>query len=402
MSIDLIVIGAGPAGTAAAITASRLGRSVTVVDRATFPRDKICGDGLTAGALRQLDWLGLQPDSVASWKSVADAHIQGPSGARIHLPLPRTGGQFTAIATRLDLDAALVELARKHGVTIVEGAEVTSVIDAGTDEVQVETTKGSLSAPWVIAADGMWSPTRKLLGLAEPGYRGEWHAFRQYVTNVSDRAASEIYVTFEPDFLPGYFWSFPLPDGRANIGFGISREERHTVRDMKWLWPDLLARPHIREWLGPDAEFEGSHRAWPIPCRIGELSTGAGRVMFVGDAAAACDVLTGEGIGQALLSGRLAAEQANSNWGEPPNVQRSYRRAIDRGLVADHKMSHFLTRAVRHRKGVRIALWLCGLTPWTRRNFARWLFEDYPRALLFTPKRWHRQMFTGPGAYRSG
>ena len=65
-------------------------------------------------------------------------------------------------------------------------------------------------------------------------------------------------------------------------------------------------------------------------------------------------------------------------------------------------MSHLLTRAVRHRKGVRIALWLCGLTPWTRRNFARWLFEDYPRALLFTPKRWHRQMFTGPGAYRSG
>jgi len=400
MASDVIVIGAGPAGAAAAIAATRLGRSVTLVDRATFPRDKICGDGLTAGALRQLEWLGLEPATVASWKPVNDVYVQGPKGARVHVPMPETGGQFTAIATRLDLDAALVDLARKAGVTVLEGTDVTGVSDTGSGTIIVETSTGSLSAPWVIAADGMWSPTRKMLGLAEPGYRGEWHAFRQYVSNVSARAASEIFVTFEPDFLPGYFWSFPLPDGRANIGFGISRDESHTVRDMKWLWPDLLSRPHIRAWLGPDAELEGSHRAWPIPCRIGDLSTGAGRVVFVGDAVAACDVMTGEGIGQALLSGRLAATEINTHWADPDAAQSSYRRTIERELVDDHRMSRLLTRALRHRKGVRIALWLCGLTPWTRRNFGRWLFEDYPRALAFTPSRWHRKMFTGPGSFR--
>ena len=76
------------------------------------------------------------------------------------------------------------------------------------------------------------------------------------------------------------------------------------------------------------------------------------------------------------------------------------RSADTRALVADHKMSTLLIRAVRHRKGVRIGLRLAGATAWTRRNFGRWLFEDYPRAMVATPRRWQRGMFSGPGAYR--
>ena len=72
-----------------------------------------------------------------------------------------------------------------------------------------------------------------------------------------------------------------------------------------------------------------------------------------------------------------------------------------RDLVADHKMSMLLVRALRHRKGARTAVRVAGLTPWTRRNFARWLFEDYPRAVIVTPRRWHRKLFTGPGAFRT-
>ena len=129
------------------------------------------------------------------------------------------------------------------------------------------------------------------------------------------------------------------------------------------------------------------------------------RTLFVGDAAAACDRLTGEGIGQALLTGMLAAEAITGGTRagrvDPPGVVTArYRRAVRRALVADHRMSMLLIRAVRHRKGVLAGLRLAGATDWTRRNFARWLFEDYPRALVATPRRWHRGMFTGPGAYR--
>ncbi|MCB1026734.1 MAG: hypothetical protein KDB24_03100, partial [Microthrixaceae bacterium] len=162
--------------------------------------------------------------------------------------------------------------------------------------------------------------------------------------------------------------------------------------DMKQRWPDLLDRPHIRELLGTDAAPESPHRAWPIPARVGDVPLVGDRVMYVGDAAATGDPMTGEGIAQAMVSGRLAAEAVRSGG------TAAYERAARAALLADHRMSVTLTRALSHRKGAQIALALTGTSGWTRRNFARWLFEDYPRALLFTPRRWSRGMFTPPGA----
>ena len=101
---DVLIVGTGPAGCAAAITARRLGLKVTAIDRATFPRDKCCGDGLTTLALRELDSLGLTP-SASSWLTVNDAYIRSPSGRELHLQLPRNRGQYAAIVKRVELDA---------------------------------------------------------------------------------------------------------------------------------------------------------------------------------------------------------------------------------------------------------------------------------------------------------
>lgn len=403
--IDVAVIGAGPAGTAAAITLARAGIDVTVFDKATFPRDKTCGDGLTTLALRQLEQLGLDPADVASWIDVSDCFVTSPSGVSIHLPLPpASDGRFAAVTTRLDLDAALVEVARKEGATVVEGAGLTAAREESNAVVLRIGADGGdereVRARWVVAADGMWSPTRRALGLAEPGYRGEWHAFRQYVGNVGERAATELHVMFEADIVPGYFWSFPLPGRRANIGFGIQRGGKVPVGDMGPLWEDLLARPHIRDLLGPDVTPEAPHRAWPIPARIDTAVTSTPRVLFTGDAVAACDVMTGEGIGQALLTGVRAAESIRDR-AVIGDVATHYHRTVTEELVADHRMSQLLVRALQHRKGARAAIRVAGATPWTRRNFARWLFEDSPRGIAFTPSRWHRGALSGPGAYRS-
>jgi flavin-dependent dehydrogenase len=112
--------------------------------------------------------------------------------------------------------------------------------------------------------------------------------------------------------------------------------------------------------------------------------------------------MTGEGIAQALVTGRLAASAVLTAGPSHPDVAaRRYESAVGRELVADHRMSALLGRAIKHRKGARGAVRIAGATDWTRRNFARWLFEDYPRAALLTPRRWHRGMFTGPGAYAS-
>lgn len=404
---DVLVVGGGPAGAAAAIELARAGRSVTVVDKASFPRDKCCGDGLTTLALRELEHLGFRPDTVDDWYVADGAWIRSPSGREIHVPLPTTG-TYAAIAPRLQLDAAVLDLARTAGARILEQHAASGVAhDATADEhvdLLVTRPDGSparLRGRYVIAADGMWSPVRKSLGLATPGYLGEWHAFRQYVRRVTGPAAERLYVWFEPDLLPGYAWSFPLPHGRANLGFGVLRDGTRRIADMKQLWTDLLERPHIAAALGADAELEDRHTAWPIPARIDRAPLARGRVLLAGDAAAATDVMTGEGIGQALLTGRVAAEALLAAGATRPAVaRRRYEQAVHHHLVADHRMSTLLGRALASERGARGAIKVVAASgDWGRRNFARWMFEDEPRAVVLTPTRWHRRFLTRPGAW---
>jgi menaquinone-9 beta-reductase len=262
--VDVAVVGAGPAGAAAAITAVGLGHSVALLDKAWFPRDKICGDGITTGALRILEELGLGREAVPSWTPVHDVRVVSPSGHVATFPLPEGRGEFAAVMRRSELDAALVDVARAVGAEVWEGAEVVGAEDDG-EAVQLRLADGrTVAAGHVVAADGMWSPIRKLLGTALPGYLGEWHAFRQYFRNVGPEA-SDLWVWFEPDLLPGYAWSFPLPGGGANVGFGIQRGGKLATKEMKALWPDLLARPHIARVLGPDAGRRTATRRGPSP-----------------------------------------------------------------------------------------------------------------------------------------
>jgi len=399
-SIDVLVVGAGPAGMAAAITLAAAGRDVMVVDKATFPRDKCCGDGLTTLGLRELETLGFDPTTVADWQVVDGAVLRAPSGRQVTVPLPSGAGTYAAVAPRLQLDAALVARGAAVGVDVVQGRGFDGTLEQRADHVRVGITDGgTVRATTVIAADGMWSPVRKAAGLTEPGYLGEWHAFRQYVSGVTGPAADHLFVWFDEDFLPGYAWSFPLPGGRANVGFGVLRDGTRHGEDMKLQWAGLLDRAHVRDALGPAAELEGRHTAWPIPARIDRAPLASGRVLLVGDAAMATDVLTGEGIGQALLTGRVAAESIVAG-GDATAVAARYERDVRRHLVADHRMSVALGNVLAHRRGADGAIAVLDHAgAWGRRNFARWMFEDEPRAVALTPRRWHRRFLRRPGAY---
>ncbi|MDY7105021.1 MAG: NAD(P)/FAD-dependent oxidoreductase [Actinomycetota bacterium] len=400
-SSEVLVVGAGPAGTAAAATLARAGVDVTVLDRATFPRDKCCGDGLTADALRRLEELGLDPATVPSWMAVDEVTITAPSGRRRVFPLPDAGGSYAVVARRAELDAALVDLARDAGARVIEGRTCVAVDDAERDTVSVTTDDATVhTARWLVAADGAWSPVRRHLGIAEPGYRGEWYAARQYFVDVGPQAASELHVWFEPELLPGYVWSFPLADGTANVGFGILTRGSIGTGDMAQWWDTLLARPHIRSVLGERARAAGRMRAWPIPARLGAVELTAGRVLFVGDAAAATDPMSGEGIAQALATGTFAAEAIAAEPGAAADVVGArYRRHVERDMGADHALADRLSRLLSARAGAELALTLVGANGWTRRNFARWLFEDYPRAAVMTPRRWRASTFPRRGAF---
>ena len=410
-AVDVLIVGGGPGGAAAAIEGARRGLEVLVVDKATFPRDKCCGDGLTTGALRRLEELGLDPATVPSWQPISDVHLRSPSGRERRFPLPSGKGLFAAVARRSELDAALIDLARSAGAAVAEGHELRALRGAtgpnggsdGDRPVVATVRNGDRSidirARYLLAADGMWSPTRKMLGLDPGDYRGDWHAFRQYFTDVDGRASRDLIVWFEPDLLPGYAWSFPVAGGVANVGFGILREPGRSVQNMKRLWTQLLARPHVVEALGPSARPEAPHRAWPIPARLGRLPVADGRVLFVGDALGAADPMTGEGIGQALETGQAGALAVAESLEDATAAVERYRSELDRGMVRDHDLAARLSGVLASRRGADAAIAIAGLTGWSRRNFARWLFEDYPRAALVTPRRWRRDLFSTPGAF---
>jgi menaquinone-9 beta-reductase len=404
----VVVVGAGPAGVAAAITLARGGRSVRIVDKAVFPRDKCCGDGLTAGCLRRLQTLGLDPRKVASWQDVNDVYVVSTSGRTARFPLPRNQGRFAAVARRMDLDAALVQLARENGVDVQEGIALSGARqDNNGVSLDVTTSQGdaqTLHASYAIGADGMWSTLRKHLagpvtgGPTDP-YLGEWHAYRQYFTNVHTPESRDLWVWFEPDLLPGYAWCFPLPDGTVNFGFGIERNADVATKTMKATWASLIERPHIKRVMGDHAQPEGSPKAWPIPCGITHATLSAGRALFVGDAALAGDVLTGEGIGQALQTGMMAGRALLVGQNNPAAVRQEYESEVRREFGPDHKMSSALTKLLHNQLVCRGAIRLSGSTSWTSTNFARWLFEDYPRGIALTPTRWRRGALSGTGAW---
>ncbi|MGH9076858.1 MAG: NAD(P)/FAD-dependent oxidoreductase [Acidimicrobiales bacterium] len=397
IATEVAVVGAGPAGASAALTLARQGRQVVLVDRARFPRDKCCGDGLTIGALRRLDSMGLRPGDVASWQRVDGAVLRVPDGRQATFPLP-AGGTFAATARRYDLDAALVAMAEGAGARVLQGCQVTGAT-AGTG-IHLQTDAGPVDAAYVVAADGMWSSMRKAFGVAdEAGYRGDWHALRQYFTGLGP-AGAHMWVWFEADLLPGYAWSFPLPGGGANVGFGVHRRAGAPMGPMAPRWADILRRPHIASVLGPDAAPEGPARTWPIPARIGRspMAAAGGRVLFVGDAARATDSLTGEGIAQALETGDLAARAiVAAGPGSPEAAGASYTRTVSRTLATDDRLSRVLSAMLRRPSSPWMTL--AAANDWTRRNFARWMFEDYPRALLATPRRWHHGAWRGPAPY---
>ena len=348
------------------------------------PRDKTCGDGLTANALRRLEQLGLRRDDLlaADAAPVRDTVLVSPSGRHVVLPMP-DGGEHAAVVTRSSLDAALVAHARRCGVELREDCEI-SRFEMRADGVQAD----DIWASHVIAADGHWSPVRRMIEPTAPADLGEWHAVRQYFECVAE---ARLVVAFERDLLPGYAWLFPLAGG--------ARERRLRRAAL----PGTIGQGAQSTVAGPARSSGVAEHARPFgaPVRTGARLADPdallgralrnGRVLFAGDAAGVVDPMTGEGIAQALETGMLAAESIASG--------RDYARLVHRTLGRDLRFSHALQALLRRdwERAPRSAPPDC--TPWTRRNFARWIWEDYPRALVLTPDRWRRGAFSAAGAW---
>ncbi|MRJ77079.1 geranylgeranyl reductase family protein [Aeromicrobium sp. SMF47] len=322
---DVLVVGAGPAGSAAAAWASRFGLDTVLADAATFPRDKTCGDGLTPRAIAELERLGLG-DWVRGHGTNRGLRAAG-FGQELLLPWP--GGSlpdYGSAVPRTELDDKLFRVAVEAGATPFEGARAVDAVrdDAGrvtgvVFHVGRERTPHTVHCDRLVVADGVRSPLGRVLGR-------EWHrdtaygvAGRSYVkSGRSDDPWISSHLELRGPaadgsgdmVLPGYGWIFPLGDGEVNLGVGALATAKRPA--------DLQIRPLMEHYAGLRREEWDLSGELRIPTSAllpmgGAVSGVAGpNWVLVGDAAGCVNPLNGEGIDYGMETGREAAELLRS------------------------------------------------------------------------------------------
>ena len=314
---DLAIAGGGPAGAAAAWQAVQAGARVVVLDKAEFPRDKPCGDGLTPRAVSFLQKMGLA-DRVGAFHRVNGARIFSPS--EWNLSFPRRPGMpdHGHVARRSELDALLLDHARTAGAEVRQSAEVIAPIVDDDGRVTGLILDGGerITADAVIAADGAYSPVKRALRL-ESQYNGysaiAIRAEMPVKWTDTDTLDIHLKLAFNGDQLPGYGWVFPLGGGRANIGLGYctSYKKWHDINATRLLSEFLATLPP--EWeLPPISELKESKalQAWRLPMGFTAWPPWRPGILFAGDALGAARPVSGAGISKALQSGLAAGECA--------------------------------------------------------------------------------------------
>jgi menaquinone-9 beta-reductase len=324
---DVAIVGAGPAGSAAAIELASRGWRVLLVDKATFPRDKVCGDMISPRSQKVLQALGCTPALEAADPGRVDSgafFLRGKELLSAHVPRVKGLTNYGCVLPRMVFDELLFRRAQAAGAETVEGCEVTNVaVDAGGVTLQATQDRKprSFRAELAIAADGARSTVARLIN-GQQGRRDEKRGKSPGVTTIALRAyyegvqgdPSRVDIFFDRSFFAGYAWIFPMGGGRANAGMGIVMDgnprHRTNLREsfLRWAEND----PQARARLG-GAKLCGRIVGWPLNTYSASASRPSygERLLLIGDAAGLVDPINGEGIHTALESAQVAAGVAH-------------------------------------------------------------------------------------------
>jgi geranylgeranyl reductase family protein len=332
---DVLVVGAGPAGSSSAWHLATAGLEVAVVEKARFPREKVCGDGLTPRGVKALTDMGVDVSPTAGWVRHKGLRVFG-GGQVVEVDWPRLESwpDHGLIRSRRDLDPMLAAHAEGAGARVHTEVTVTEpLLDEAGRVVGVHAQEGPGKEPttWrarlVVSAEGLSGRLAKALGLVRREDRPLGVAVRRYVR--TPRTHDDyLDISFDltadgpsADSMPGYGWSFGMGDGTANVGFGLLDNRRAGTAD---------PRSVLRTWLAtlpPEWQLGEEHAVTPLrgaglPMALHRSPAYTRGLLLAGDAAGAVNPFNGEGISYAMETGRMAAEAAVAALRTPEGLAR--------------------------------------------------------------------------------
>ncbi|NVK75094.1 MAG: geranylgeranyl reductase family protein [Oceanospirillaceae bacterium] len=334
LDYDVVICGGGPSGSTCALALKDSGAKVLVIEKGVYPREKVCGDGLAPYIPKILG--RISEEYAQAFHDFEDKFpinkllLRSYNGEYLDFPLKE---EFY-IATRYHFDNFLHEQAAAlPNVTYDTGRQVKRV-EVQEDRAIVETDKGSYTAKLVIGCDGITSVVRRDLTGHKVSSEERWATVRAYMSGVTDVDQSRLEVYYTKKYERGYFWVFPSADGLVNIGMGtLSRIASAQKLNLKEVLFEIIDDiPELKERF-KNATLESDVKGWTIPVDYGCTTISGDRFMLCGDAASLADPATGEGIGPAMGSGRIAGFHAAECFklGDfSKSAMEGYNRAIDK------------------------------------------------------------------------
>ncbi|CAN5249459.1 geranylgeranyl reductase family protein [soil metagenome] len=368
---DVIVVGAGPGGSTAAYYLAQAGVDVLLLEKSTFPRDKVCGDGLTPRSVKSVVAMGIDTSTEAGWIRNKGLRVIA-GGHRLELAWPELASypDYGLVRPRRDFDELLAQQAEKAGARLHQQTPVTGPVLDRAGRVVGVTAKASpeappvtYQAPLVVAADGVSGRLALALGIAKREDRPMGVAVRRYYTSPrthDDHLESWLELYDGDRQLPGYGWIFGVGDGTSNVGLGIlnSSAAFQSVDYRALLTSWLAGLPP--EWGFVEDNATGPVRGGGLPMGFNRTPHYSRGLLLVGDAGGAVNPFNGEGIAYAMETAELAADHIVQALARPPGpgreqALRGYVQALKTGYGGYYRLGGLFVQLIGNPKVIALA-----------------------------------------------